>query len=98
MQLVEELSKYLGFYLLLEKDYFPIDKKTAQKLNKDKVNNTIWYAMDTMMIKNRLDKTNYFLLDFLWNTLSYEDKCEFINTYIDTIRIKKYYVKGEKKW
>lgn len=96
-QLVEELSKYLGFYLLLEKDYFPIDKETAQKLNKGKVNNTIRYAMDTMMIKNRLDKTNYFLLDFLWNALSYEAKCEFINTYIDTIRIKKYNVKGEKE-
>ena len=50
-----------------------------------------------MMIKNRLDKTNYFLLDFLWNALSYEAKCEFINTYIDTIRIKKYNVKGEKE-
>lgn len=95
-ELVEALAKYLGFYLLLEKDYIVVDKETAKKLNTGKIDNTIRYALDTMLIENRFNKTNCYLLEFLWNSLEYEGKREFISTYIDTIKIKKYHVKGEK--
>lgn len=95
-ELVEALAKYLGFYLLLEKDYMVIDKETASKLNTGKIDNTIRYALDTMLIENRFNKTNCYLLEFLWNSLEYEGKREFISAYIDTIKIKKYHVKGEK--
>lgn len=95
-ELVDALSKYLGFYLLLEKDYVVVDKETAKKLNAGKIDNTIRYALDTMIIENRLNKTNCYLLEFLWNSLEYEGKREFISSYIDTIKIKKYHVKGEK--
>lgn len=95
-ELVEALAKYLGFYLLLEKDYVVVDKETAKKLNTGKIGNTIRYALDIMLIENRFNKTNCYLLEFLWNSLEYEEKREFISTYIDTIKIKKYHVKGEK--
>lgn len=95
-ELVDALSKYLGFYLLLEKDYVVVDKETAKNLNTGKIDNTIRYALDTMIIENRLNKTNCYLLEFLWNSLEYEGKREFISSYIDTIKIKKYHVKGEK--
>lgn len=95
-ELVEALTKYLGFYLLLEKDYIVIDKETAKKLNSGKIDNTIRYALDTMLIENRFNKTNCYLLEFLWNSLEYEGKREFISSYIDTIKIKKYHVKDEK--
>lgn len=95
-ELIEELSQYLGFYLLLEKDYIVLDKETSRKLNTGKIDNTIRYALDTMLIENRFNKTNCYLLEFLWNSLEYEGKRDFISTYIDTIKIKKYHVKGEK--
>lgn len=95
-ELIEVLSKYLGFYLLLEKDYIVLDKETSRKLNTGKIDNTIRYALDTMLIENRFNKTNCYLLEFLWNSLEYEGKRDFISTYIDTIKIKKYHVKGEK--
>ena len=95
-ELIEVLSKYLGFYLLLEKDYIVLDKETSRKLNTGKIDNTIRYALDTMLIENRFNKTNCYLLEFLWNSLEYEGKRDFISTFIDTIKIKKYHVKGEK--
>ena len=95
-ELVDVLSKYLGFYLLLEKDYKVVDKETAKKLNTGKIDNTIRYALDTMLIESRFNKTSCYLLEFLWNSLEYEGKREFISAYIDTIKIKKYHVKGEK--
>lgn len=93
--LVSELRLVLELYLLLEKNYIPIDSETAKELNKGKIDNTIRYALDTMMIERKLD-INYTYLNQIWDTISYEIKCNFIFEYIDTIKIKKHQRNGKQ--
>lgn len=87
--LVNELRLILELYLILEKNYVPIDNNTATLLNKGKTDHSIRYALDTMMIEKKLD-INYTYLNQIWDTVSYETKCNFIFEYIDTIKIKKH--------
>lgn len=91
--LVSELTLVLELYLILEKNYVPIDSETAKELNRGKIDNTIRYALDTMMIEKKLD-INYTYLNQIWDTTSYETKCNFIFEYVDTIKVKKHVRNG----
>ena len=92
--LVSELTLILELYLILEKNYVPIDAETARELNKGKLDNSIRYALDTMTIEKKLD-IDYSYLTQIWDTVSYETKCDFIFEYIDTIKVKKHQRNGE---
>lgn len=92
--LVSELTLILELYLILEKNYVPIDAETARELNKGKLDNSIRYALDTMTIEKKLD-IDYSYLTQIWDTVSYEIKCDFIFEYIDTIKVKKHQRNGE---
>lgn len=92
--LMHELILVLELYLILEKNYVPIDSETAKDLVKGKIDNTIRYSLDTIMIEKKLD-INYTYLDKIWETISYETKSDFIFEYIDTIKIKKHTRNGE---
>lgn len=91
--LVKKLAGLLELYLALEKNYIAIDSNTAQKLNSGKINHTIRFALDSMMIDKRMNNTNYNLLTHIWNNTTYEVKCDFINEYIDTIQLTSKKVK-----
>lgn len=92
--LVSELTLILELYLILEKNYVSIDAETARELNKGKLDNSIRYALDTMTIEKKLD-IDYSYLTQIWDTVSYETKCDFIFEYIDTIKVKKHQRNGE---
>lgn len=92
--LISELTLILELYLILEKNYVPIDAETARGLNKGKLDNSIRYALDIMTIEKKLD-IDYSYLTQIWNTVSYETKCDFIFEYIDTIKVKKHQRNGE---
>lgn len=92
--LISELTLILELYLILEKNYVPIDAETAKELNKGKLDNSIRYALDTMTIEKKLD-IDYSYLTQIWDTVSYETKCDFIFEYIDTIKVKKHQRNGQ---
>lgn len=92
--LIHELILVLELYLILEKNYVLIDSDTAKDLVKGKIDNTIRYSLDTIMIEKKLD-VNYTYLDKIWETISYETKSDFIFEYIDTIKVKKHKRNGE---
>lgn len=92
--LVSELTLILELYLILEKNYVPIDAETARELNKGKLDNSIRYALDTITIEKKLN-IDYSYLTQIWDTVSYETKCDFIFEYIDTIKVKKHQRNGE---
>lgn len=93
--LVKKLAELLELYLVLEQNYVAIDSELAKKLNSGKINHTVRYALDTMMINKKLCSTNYNLLTYIWNNTSYEIKCNFINEYIDSIQLKSKKVKNK---
>ncbi|MFA5603787.1 MAG: recombinase family protein [Bacilli bacterium] len=95
--LMEELALILEVYLILEYNYVVIDDDTAKELNKGKLNNKIRYAIDSISIEQRLNNSNYTFVKHLWNLASYEMRSDFMYTYIDSLKIKKYKVHGEKE-
>ena len=92
--LISELTLVLELYLILEKNYVPVDSETAKELKKGKLDNTLRYAIDTMVIDKKLDP-NYTYLYQIWDMVSYETKCNFIHEYIDKIKLKKHTQNGK---
>ena len=93
--LVKKLAELLELYLVLEQNYVAIDSDLAKQLNSGKVDHTIRYALDTMMIVKKMNSTNHNLLTHIWNNTTYEVKCNFINEYIDSIRLKQRKIKNK---
>jgi len=50
--------------------------------------------LDTMTIEKKLN-IDYSYLTQIWDTVSYETKCDFIFEYIDTIKVKKHQRNGQ---
>ena len=92
--LAEELTTMLELYLILESNFVPIDSNTAQELSKGRIDNTIRYALDSIIIDNRLYLESDCAKKF-WNMMNYEVKCSFIYEYIDKIKIKKHIKNGK---
>ena len=84
---INKLEKLLELYLVVEKDYVPIDTETLNELTTGKIDNSVRYALDTILI----DKVsnNFNPLTYVWGQVSYEAKCRFISEYIDTIQLKQ---------
>ena len=91
--LIKKLVLALELYLILERNYVSIDSDTAKLLNSGKIDNTLRYAIDSLMIDKRLD-VNYSNPNMIWNNIDYETKSNFIFEYVDTIRIKKHIRNG----
>jgi len=91
--LVKELSKLLEFYLITEKNFIPIDDDTLKKLKKGKTDNTFRFALDTILIEQKIG--HYNILKDLWKIMEYEEKCTFIYEFIDTIKLKQHKIKGK---
>lgn len=85
--LITKLEKILELYLVLEKDYVAIDTETLNELKNGKVDSSIRYALDTVLLDKVIN--NFNPLTYIWNQVSYEAKCEFIREYIDTIELKQ---------
>ena len=80
---------------MLEQNYVAMDSDLAKQLNSGKVDHTIRYALDTIMIDKKMNSTNHNLLTHIWNNTTYEVKCNFINEYIDSIRLKQRKIKNK---
>ena len=93
--LVKKLAELLELYLVLEQNYVAIDSGLAKQLNSGKVDHTVRYALDTMMIDKKMNSTNHNLLTHIWDNTTYEVKCNFINEYIDSIQLKSKKVKNK---
>ncbi len=93
--LVKKLTQLLELYLVLEQNYVAIDSDLAKQLNSGKVDHTIRYALDTMMIEKKMNSTNHNLLTHIWDNTTYEVKCNFINEYIDSIQLKQKKIKNK---
>lgn len=87
--LVKKLADLLELYLVLEGNYVAMDSELAKELNSGKIDHTVRYALDTIMIDKKLNSTNYNLLTYVWEKADYDVKCNFINEYIDTIKLKQ---------
>lgn len=94
---IKQLSKMLELYMVLEENYVPLDENIAEKLKKGRVDNSIRYVLDKILIDKRINHGETSILDYLWSLADYELKCKFINEYIDTIEMKQYKSKGEIK-
>lgn len=92
--LIKKLSGLLQFYLITHDNLIPIDDDMLEKLKNGKTDNTIRYAFDTLTIDQKID--NYNFLDGIWKVISYEEKCDFIYEFIDTIKLKQRTIRGEK--
>lgn len=92
--LAEELATMLELYLVLETNYVPIDSATAKELSKGRIDNTIRYGLDSIIMDNRL-YLDYDYARRFWYMMNYEVKCGFIYEYIDTIKIKKHVRNGK---
>ena len=93
--LVKKLAELLELYLVLEQNYVAIDSELAKKLNCGKINHTIRYSLDSIMINKKMNSVNHNLLTYIWDKASYEVKCDFINEYIDSIQLKSKKIKNK---
>lgn len=83
--LVKRLSELLELYMILEKDYIAIDNELAKDLNSGKIDHTIRYSLDSILIDKKRSNAP---LTYIWDKTDYEVKCSFINEYIDNIKVK----------
>jgi hypothetical protein len=95
--LIGFLIDLLELYLVLDDNYYPIDSEVAEDFNKCRIDNTVRFAMDSMIAEDKKNIVNYQTIFPLWNIASYETKCKFIYEYIDTIEIEKKTIKESKE-
>lgn len=87
--LIKELNSLLVISNLINDTNYITDSKTANKFNKCRLDHKIRFAIDEKIIEDKKKLVDDIELNELWKMTSYETKCEFIGSYIDTITIKE---------
>lgn len=87
--LIKELNSLLVISNLINDTNYITDSRTANKFNKCRLDHKIRFAIDEKIIEDKKKLFDDTELNELWKMTSYEAKCEFIGSYIDTITIKE---------
>jgi len=87
--LIKELNSLLVISNLINDTNYITDSKTANKFNKCRLDHKLRFAIDEKIIEDKKKLYDETELNELWKMTSYEAKCEFIGSYIDTITIKE---------
>lgn len=87
--LIKELNSLLVISNLINDTNYITDSKTANKFNKCRLDHKLRFAIDEKIIDDKKKLYDETELNELWKMTSYEAKCEFIGSYIDTITIKE---------
>lgn len=90
---VKKLTTLLELYIALEQNYVMVDNDFAELMNNSNEENKVRFTLDAFAIERKY-MNGYGHLSKLWDMAPYEMKCQFIQEYIDTIKIK---VKKHKK-
>lgn len=90
---VKKLTTLLELYIALEQNYVMVDNDFAELMNNSSEENKVRFTLDAFAIERKY-MNGYGHLSKLWDMAPYEMKCQFIQEYIDTIKVK---VKKHKK-
>lgn len=93
-QLMDKLNQLLELSNILKNNYIVLDSGIADKFNECRLNHKIRFAIDSKIIEDKKTLLDAVELNELWRMTSYEAKCRFIATYLDSITIKEYKKKG----
>lgn len=94
--LINKLNGLLELSNILCENHVAVDNKTANDFNRHKLNHEIRFAIDSKIISDKKTLLDTIELHELWEMTSYEAKCNFISTYLDSITIKDYENKGKR--
>ena len=94
--LINKLDSLLELSNILCNNHVAVDNKTADDFNKCRLKHEIRFTIDTKIINNKLSLLDTVELNELWKMTSYEAKCNFISTYLDSITISDYKNKGKR--
>ena len=88
--IIEELNNLFELGLALDNNHFPIESSMAKDFNSCSLKHNIRFTVDSCIIEERRNSSQFEELSNIWKLTSYEAKCRFITEYIDNIRIIQY--------
>lgn len=94
--LISKLNDLLELSNLLTCDHIAVDSDIAEDFNHCRLRHDVRFAIDSRIINDKkvlLDKVD---INELWKMTSYEAKCKFISSYLDSISIREYKRKGKR--
>lgn len=94
--LINKLNNLLEFSNLVNNDNLIVDSELVEDFENCRLNHKLRFAIDDKIIKDKKTLIDTTELNELWKMTSYEAKCEFIHTYIDSVVIK-HFINNQKK-
>jgi len=94
--LISKLNQLLELSNIINDSHMIVDSYIAEKFNSCKLNHKLRFAIDESIIGEKRKAIDTINLNEVWNMTSYEAKCKFILSYVDTITISEYKRKGKK--
>ncbi len=94
--LISKLNDLLELSNLLTDNHIVVDSDIAEDFNKCKLRHDVRFAIDSRIVNDKKRTFDTIDLNELWKMTSYEAKCRFIATYLDSISIREYKRKGKR--
>ena len=94
--LISKLNDLLELSNLLTDNHIVVDSDIAEDFNKCKLRHDVRFAIDSRIDNDKKRTFDTIDLNELWKMTSYEAKCRFIATYLDSISIREYKRKGKR--
>lgn len=94
--LISKLNDLLELSNLLTGNHIVVDSDIAEDFNKCKLRHDVRFAIDSRIVNDKKRTFDTIDLNELWKMTSYEAKCRFIATYLDSISIREYKRKGKR--
>lgn len=94
--LISKLNDLLELSNLLADNHIVVDSDIAEDFNKCKLKHDVRFAIDSRIVNDKKRTFDTIDLNELWKITSYEAKCRFIATYLDSISIREYKRKGKR--
>ena len=94
--LISKLNDLLELSNLLTCDHIAVDSDIAEDFNRCKLRHDVRFAIDSRIINDKKSLLDEIDINELWKMTSYEAKCKFISSYLDSISIREYIRKGKR--
>lgn len=94
--LISKLNDLLELSNLLTCDHIAVDSDIAEDFNRCKLRHDVRFAIDSRIINDKKSLLDEIDINELWKMTSYEAKCKFISSYLDSISIREYKRKGKR--
>lgn len=94
--LISKLNDLLELSNLLTCDHIAVDSDIAEDFNRCKLRHDVRFAIDSRIINDKKSLLDKIDINELWKMTSYEAKCKFISSYLDSISIREYKRKGKR--